>query len=374
MKVRLKWLALPVFALALTGLFWTAVGNAQSFAKHVAKDKTVHSSIYAVGEAVTIDGTVEGDVFCAAQRVTISGTVKGDVLCAGRDVKVSGTVTGSIRAAGQEVQLDGAKVSHAVTLAGQKITVNKESIVGQDATLAGDETELLGRIGRDATIASGTLSQVGGNIGRNVQFNGGELELTDDAVVKGKVTYSSDQMISKGDNIAVAGGIEHHEPQQKKEDFTSGILDMLGVLVTFVVFSMVLVLLLPRLTHKVSEIASKNLLKSMLAGFVALFAFPAAIIALFISTIGIPLAVLVLLLGIVLAMLSGPVAAYYLGRLLLAKTKNPLYFMLLGSVVLGLLVYAPVLGGLVLFVAYILGSGAILLSAKRHWPQPEYKV
>lgn len=374
MKTRLRWLVGLLPLLALTGLFWSTIGHAQSFTKHVTKDKTIHGSVYAAGESVTIDGTVHGDVFCAAQRVTINGTITGDVLCAGRQITVNGKVEGSVRAAGQEVRIEKANIGHALTLAGQKVVVSKDATIGQDVTLAGDETELFGTVGRDVTVASGTLAHVGGSIGRNVQFNGGELELADDTVVKGKVSYASEQTISKGDNVTVSGGIEQHEPQKEGTDFASGILDMLGVIAAFMTLCMVLVLVLPKLTHRVSEVPMKSLFKSMACGLMALFAFPVAIILLFISTIGIPLAILTVLLGTVLALLSGPVVAYYLGRLLLAKTTNPLYFMLLGSGVLGMLVYAPVVGGLVLFVAYLIGSGAIVLAAKRHWPQPDYKV
>jgi uncharacterized membrane protein len=97
-------------------------------------------------------------------------------------------------------------------------------------------------------------------------------------------------------------------------------------------------------------------------------------IALTISILGIPLAIILVIAATLIVMLSGPVAGYYLGRMMLTKSKNPVDIMLLGAAVLIVLYYLPIIGFLAGLLGLWLGSGAILLSLKHRLHKPKYKI
>ena len=348
---------------------WVGIAKAELITTHVDKNKAIDGSVYSTGEQIQIAGLVNGDVYCAGETVKISGVVKGDVLCAANQLEVSGTVEGDIRAAANELKLTGT-VGRSVTLAGSNVLIEKSAKIGQDATLAGALVELRGSVGRDLVAGSGE-TQLYGTVGRNVMANGQTIALKDKAKVAGNIRYESNNSITIGDNATVAGDV-HRKPADKSQGFNAGYMLMAALAMLF--FAVVLVLLWPQLVHATNEIAVRNLGKTMLVGALAPFATILAIIILSVSIIGIPVAIFVLLASMLIALLSGPVAAYYFGSMILSKSKNPVAIMLVGATVL-LIAYAiPVVGGIALVAAFLIGSGAILLKLKRSSPNPVYQV
>lgn len=367
---RLKWLVVAVFTLAISGVGWLGVAQAQSMATHVGKHKVVDGSVYSAGRTIKIEGTVNGDVHCAGDTVYISGIVKGDVLCAGRVVKITGSVDGSVRVAGQEVVLAG-HIGHAASVAGETVTVQKDAHIVQDATLAGSAVRLTGTVGRDVTAGSTTLD-VEGTVGRTLMYNGSRIDISKGASVLGGIVYQSDSSITIDDSATVKGAVE----RKANEDSGFNVVYALTLFLAMMLFALSLVLLWPKAIHKTSDIAVRNLGKTILVGFVASLAVPAGIILLFISQVGIPLAILALLIGLVVAMLSWPIAAYYFGSMLMAKSKNPIAIMAVGAAVLlvaGLLPL-PILTFLVMAASYLIGTGAILTKIRRNIPKPVYRV
>jgi uncharacterized membrane protein len=78
------------------------------------------------------------------------------------------------------------------------------------------------------------------------------------------------------------------------------------------------------------------------------------------------------LMWLVIIMLSGPFTAYYIGRLLFSSARSVLLTMFVGSIVLLVLYFIPVLGVFVLLGVYWLGTGMILLELMRRTPKPVY--
>jgi hypothetical protein len=89
-----------------------------------------------------------------------------------------------------------------------------------------------------------------------------------------------------------------------------------------------------------------------------------------ITVIGFPVAAVMAMLFIVALMLSSLFVSFALGRtivnLLNVKTNDMLIF-ILGFVILSLLFWIPVAGGLIRIVAVSLGFGAILYAVRENW-------
>jgi cytoskeletal protein CcmA (bactofilin family) len=364
---------LAVVVVLLVGIIglsgWAAVAKTQAATNKVEKHTTIEGSLYSAGKQIIITGTINGDVHCAGQDVMIAGTVNGDVLCVAQSLTIKGKVTGSVRAAAQELIIDG-QIGHGATLAAETLRINKRASIKQDMTAFASNSQIAGTIGRDSVISGGS-STVTGTVGRNITYNGSGLTLSDGAQIKGAIRYESSKSIHIADNAAVTGTVTR-EKKQKASGFSVALL--LIILGACYVFALLLVLIWPQALHATSDIAVRSLGKTMLTGIVAAFAAPFAIALISATLIGIPLAIFLSLVGIIIMMLSGPVAAYYLGSMILARSKNAIAIMAVGASVLLAVYCIPVVGMIAAVIAYFIGSGALLIALKRKTEKPDYRV
>jgi len=368
---KLKMALVAVLLLGISALAMVGIGHVQALATNVPTGKVVDGSLYSAGNHVVVNGTINGDVFCAGQDIEVNGTVHGDVICAGRSVVIRGVVDGNVRLAGQEVHLE-ATVGRSATVAGQLVHISEKAKIGQDLTVGGNKSTVMGTVGRDAVIG-GTNTTVGATVGRNVRFGGTQIALVRGTVINGTVTYDTNRDIIKESGVTIKGATVHTDSKQKRSG--GGISKFMFIIaIAMTAFAMVLVLILPQQVHKVSGVAVAGLGKVVLTGVASIFAFPLAIGIIGSTVVGLPLAVLGVLIMITVILLSGPITAYYLGSMLFAKWKNPIQIMAVGALVLLFLYALPVIGPLCMLIGYVIGSGALLLSARRAFPKPVYKV
>ena len=368
---KIKLIIVGVVFASLSALSWAGMARAEAFTQNVVAGKTINGSVYSAGNQVRIAGTVDGDVYCAGKRVTISGTVKGDVICAAQTITISGKVEGSVRVAGQTVILQNT-TERSASIAASEITMEKKATIGRDATFAGAMLALDGTVKRDAVIASGDTTLTG-TIGRNMRFTGTTLQMQDKAMVAGSLEYTSDKTADIANTATVKGDVTHHIPEARDQKvFNVG--EFLIALVVMTASALVLVLIFPQLIHRVSMIAANSLGKTLLVGLAATFVAPVALIALSLTIVGIPLAIGALLVWILLVMLSMPIAAYYLGSMVLSKAKNAVAIMAVGIVLLVVLMYLPLVGWFAAFMAYFIGMGALVRHLKQRLHSPDYKV
>lgn len=349
-------------------LAWVSFVSAQQFSTQLEKGKVVNSSMYSAGKEIDIRGEVFGDVFCAGQKVRIDAIVHGDVLCAGQEVTINGTIDGDIRAAGQNISI-GAKVAKNVTVTGVQFSLDAESKVEGDLTAAGQQLNIKGHVGRDA-IATGNDVILNGYIGRNAKVETGKLQLKDRALVTGNLVYTSDNKLQRDQKAQVTGKTEQIVP--KKESGFNFALYLFAVS-SLTLISVIITYLFPRFIRQTSQQIADSPTRALILGILFSFLVPAVMLALSISFIGIPAALVLLLGWIVGIVLSGPISAYYVGKLVLRKSKidSPVSFALIGGIILVSTYFLPYLGLGFLIVAYWLGFGALLLNLRSYLFEPE---
>lgn len=369
MKKYYKLIGSGLVAVAAVFLLAGTVGASGAFRSgdsiSTGKKETINGTLFIAGNNVNVNGTVNGDVFCAGQNVSVTGTVNGDVICAGQNVRVDGTVTGDVRLAGQTVTLEGT-VQRNATVASSAFTSTSESSVGGDMTVFGQNTNLNGTIGRDL-VASGETVTLSGRVGRDLNGEIKQLTFTDNAVIKGNVTYASKNEVNAAKGTIVGGSIERTTPTSDKHD-TDGwqtLAPLSGgfwfyMLVSMLLVALAVVLIAPRHVHAVSEHVMRRPWRTLLVGFVAAVAVPVLLIVLAITLVGIPLALLVLLIWLLLQSLAGPMIGYVAGRWILRSEKPPVLTMLVGSLVIIVLYFIPIVGFITIIAVMWLGVGALL--------------
>ncbi len=350
-------------------------GFAAASENNIVAGRSDHS-LYKAGRTVNITGVINGDIFCAAQTVTIDATVNGDVICAGQTITINGTVNGNIRLVGQTLNV-GAQTSRSVSLAGQDLTLSSNATVGTDVSLAGQTAHINGRTDRDITGAVNDMF-VAGTVGRNVTARTNKLVLQSSANIRGNLSYISPTQLQRDGGAKVAGTIVFHKSVGAAHHHAAWqgvwLAWHLYWLAAILVFSMIIVALFPQLTQRWNKVARGQTWQAVLVGLIAMLVVPLVMVTLLLSIIGAPLALFLLLLWLLIVALSLPLAAYYTGSLLLKNEKRTPIIMLLGAVVLGLISMIPVLGWLVIIVAYALGIGTLLINLRRSYQKPKYRI
>jgi cytoskeletal protein CcmA (bactofilin family) len=373
-KIRLSLAFLLL--VASSGVIWTGLVHAQSFMSMTSSNQTVNSSLYSVSQNVDIEGTINGDVYCAGQNITIDATVHGDVLCAGQTITVSGHIDGSLRAIGQTI-VDSANVGRSVSIAAQTATITKQARVGSDASFAGQGLTLNGHVGRDLAVRGGTLN-INGNVGRRVQFGGSNLQVGQAAHILGALDYNSPQAATIAKSAVIAGGTHHTAPPVKTQTpraaLASWATTFLYLFAALLLLGLAIVLFMPQVIRTISEEPLKHLGRTALNGFVLFILEPIIVIFLIATFVGVPLAFVCLLVFLLVGIFSIPVAAYYIGTLLLSKSEHAVLTMTVGMFVLVFLLLIPVVGVFAAIATYFIGAGALVASLKRHLPRPVYKV
>lgn len=328
----------------------------------VAKGQTVDSMLFATGKTIVIDGVVNGDVFCAGQNVSISGTVNGDVFCAAQTLRITGVVDGSVRAAGQTVSYS-ADTFGSMSLLGQVVTLEEDTAVGRDLLVGANTVTLQGSITRDASIGAETAT-INGVIGRNLGGQYNSLTLGPSAEVKGSIDYTSNSDLIKDNGATVSGSVNRRTPPKEKSNNPINGMSVLKLFVymfvALMIVSLTVVLIFPGVfkSTNVQIVQSKS--RVILIGLSMLFIAPIAIFLIALSVVGIPLAGLVLAAWLLSMMLSGPVAAYYVGSKILRGSQTPFVVMLTGSAVVLALYAIPGINILVGLFVGVIGSGAFV--------------
>ena len=369
-----KFVPLLVGIIFVSVLVSVGVANAQSFKAGdnvgLAAGEIVDSALFVGGNNVNIAGTVNGDVYCAGQTVTISGTVNGDVMCAGQSITMSGTVNGSARLIGSTVNLSGT-VSGSATVGGQSVTIDAAGVIGRDLLGGGNTITINGKVTRDVTMGTQNLT-INGVVGRDINGAVDTLNVGSTGSVMGNVDYTSKNELSVATGGKVTGTVTRTEPKanQKYDMRPEAVIGMgigtaiFGFIMT-IVFALALALMFPKILENAAVSTKKLPGKTILHGLVAWIVAPVVILILFLTVVGIPVALFALFTWVIIMMISSSFSGYVLGKLILNKSKSPVLIMLVGASIIAAVMMIPFVNFFVFIAAGMFGTGAVVMQARR---------
>lgn len=376
-----KRITATLLGVALVFCAFAGLASAQSFRTGdnvaVGQNEVIEGTLYMAGNSLAINGRVNGDVFCAGQNISINANVTGDVICAGQTIHVAGTVEGDVRLAGQSVNID-ADVRRNATIASQSITINSEASVGQDLTGGTQSLVMAGNIDRDLTLGS-TQATVSGRVGRNINAQIENLQIESTANIGGDVNYTSDKDAQIAGGAQITGKTSRADPPRDQQDYGDAAGAFYFTSALYLLFSLLLialasVLLVPGLIKRVSDQAVDNPGRTLLVGILSLLLVPALIALCAITIIGIPLALVLSLAWLLVLIFSGPVFAFYIGRLLLKDNRNMILIMLVGALLVIILYLLPLVGLFVTLASLVFGTGMIMSELMYRYTRPSYEV
>lgn len=322
----------------------------------VRAEDVVTEDLYAMGGLVIIEGTVEGDLIAVTGDLRITGAVTGDVIAlVGGPVEVVGTVGGSMRAAAITIEVPGmvgedlAAVSVETTVLGS---------IGRDVLMVSGETGLFGRIGRDVLLQAVRLT-VDGPVGGDVEVRVDTVDVGPDAAVAGDLVYQASRDAVVSDGAVVAGQLTRRDViapvWAKAVTRIVSILSLFSLIVAGLIAGW---LFRGTASGAVSQV-ERHPWRSAGVGAVTILAVPILAAPLFLTLVGIPVALL-LLIAWLCAIVLGPIPAVTrFGEVILSGRGGMAAALVVGAVIWRAAMWAlPLIAGLIYAAVLLVGLGA----------------
>lgn len=244
--------------------------------------------------------------------------------------------------------------------------VARGETVGEVFVLDGS-ADIRGTVTGDVVVLAGP-ARVSGHVGGDVVAPSDQAVVDSTASVGGDVVHG-DELPLIADSADVGGSVEEGD-WPAELDGLSGSLDLFGgfgawlaVSLLALAVGLMLLWLAPGLSGRAAEVARTRLAASAAVGLAPAIGIPLLAALSVLTIIGIPLG-----LGLGLALfpiyaVGYAAAGWVLGRRILPESRRPLLALAAGLGVLRLLALVPLLGGLVGFVATVVGLGALTLAS-----------
>jgi hypothetical protein len=310
---------------------------------------TSSGNVFGAGDNLQINQDIQRDLVIAGSKLEINGTTGDDIIAAGGELIVNGNVSGNIIVAGGSVKING-NVGGDLAAVGGQITLSRGSVVEGDILLGGGNVMLDGLVNGNGDVSTGTL------------------QTENDFGLKGNLTLQADNYPSNLEN-KVGGNLnitKVNATEDQSENVSKGfnVFSFIVGLLASLALGLILIYLFPGFVTGLAELVKASPLKTGLLGFLGLFFLPVLSIILLITIFGWTLSVLIILL-LLLALLIATVPVKLLaGELIynkiLKKDAGKMVYYLVGTVVFAIVYEIPFLGGLIRFIALLLGLGAII--------------
>jgi hypothetical protein len=346
-----------------------------------ADDTVTHqfgSDYFSAGGMLNLTEPVEGDAFLAGGRVSIASEVKGDLIVAGGELSLGGAVEDDLYAAGGNVQLD-AIVSGNARVAGGDVTVGPATVVAGALSLTGGRVQFDGNTHKYLQASGGSV-RLNGEVHGDVEVRSEELIIGPTTRIGGKLTYRGPVEPKVPEGAVITGGIDFKETRARHyfDDHAShpvhevahkvgSFLWFLGVFVAAALF----LLVFPRFSRDAASAVGRKPLQSLGLGLAVAACVPFVAVVLLITVIGIPLALLLAPIYLLVLFLGWATTALFLaqrgfealrpGRV--PSTAVQLGTLFLALVALWLVGKIPLVGGLITLLALLAGIGALVWQA-----------
>jgi cytoskeletal protein CcmA (bactofilin family) len=331
----------------------------------IPASETIDDTLLVAAESIMVEGNVTGSIIAVGQSVEISGAVGGNVVSFAESVKLRGPIGGSVIGASSAFNLYGASVGGNLWLAGESVTVDEQSQIAQNATVAAESATMEGAVGKDLHAFCETV-EVNGAVVEDLEAFASRVRLLGNTRIQGDVRLRTDneERLYQAEAAQIGGKLEfldlpeEFEPENRYTQVEFYLWEAAKLIGAFLV-GWALLSLLPAM-RRLSIGAGVAGLKSAGLGLIALISTPivAAIIA--VTIVGLPIALMVLaswVLGIYLAKI---VIGAILGRMLMPNNDSVPQTLLTGLLVITIVVNLPFIGGVIGFVLTITGLGLLL--------------
>jgi len=346
---------ISVFLLLIPVIAWAA----QDAGERINRQGAISDDYYVGGGTIDVNADVKGDVIAAGGTVSIGRDITGDVMMAGGTLNLRGRVADDARLAGGEISIE-ANVGDDLMAAGGRIEITNQARVGGDAYVAGGDVTIDGIVNGKLNAAGGRV-YLSGNIKGDVTIESAEVEIAKGAHIGGDLKYTSPQKAKISPEATIGGKIIFTQSDRYQPHRATRLVSV----ITLSVAGIVLMLVFPGFTANASSRMSGDFWKHLGLGFALLVATPIAAILMMATFVGVWVGLPLLFIYFISLLLAYLVGAFFVaGRLsgwvhfdVSTRTRKGVA-LVVSILLLVLLGYIPVLGGLLVFLLMLTALGA----------------
>ncbi|MFA5134220.1 MAG: hypothetical protein WC505_00320 [Patescibacteria group bacterium] len=322
----------------------------------VPAGQTINDNFVRFADEVTIDGDIAGDLIIGAYELTVNGDVDGDIIAAAEEITINGAVAGNVRVAGSTVEVNGSIGKNANIFAGTAV-LGEDASIGWTLAFWSGAIEINGAVGGSIYGYGGNVT-LGSAVGSNVTVlldELGRVTLEPGVTIGGDLTYRSDTDAAIAAGALVKGDTIHTMPFEdvlgaRQFLHISWLLGKVIGLFSLLLVGTIIVSLMKRKTMEVAGALWDRPAPSVLWGLLILIGTPIAAVAITVTIIGIPLAMILMGTYALLIYLSTVFAGVLLGEKLLNAHREDgakvaiIWTMMLGTFILYVLMSIPYAG------------------------------
>jgi hypothetical protein len=324
-------------------------------------DSQIKADLTVLGGENFIKSIVDSDIFVGGGTTEFSGEVFGDLRVISGEVIISGTVHGDLLIIGGDVQITD-----------QSNILGDILIIGADVNISGDA------IAKTKIVSASTF--INSYVSGVTEITTQNLILGSNAIINGEFFYYSPNKLIEKDGSVIVGNITFNQINsiQNTSIIKKALVSFLSFwfvlrFITTLLIAFILVYIFKVFATETTNFALKSLWKSLFAGILTIILLPISVVILFVSLIGMPIA-LIIILGLLLFMIISPaIAGIYVGawiREFIIHIKNKekvsdweykidFHTATLGVILLTVLQFVPIIGGLIRSIITIVALGAI---------------
>lgn len=370
------------YAFGVAAVFLVLLPSIPTFAALVTTDRyivgdeqMVTEDQYVTASSGHIEGIIEGDLTIFAGSLTITGDVTGSVtvFSVGSVTVADGArIGGALRGSAGTLHIGG-EVGSDVFVGAASIVIDPTGEVGRDLMAFGGAVTARGVVGRD--LRGRTMrTEITGEIGGDVDIATQGLDITGTASVGGDVLYRSPAEADIDDGAQINGTVTR---LPTRGNFIYGIILSLATVVSLLGFLVTGIAALWALRASSSRAVGSVLrrpFRSFLVGLVTVIVAPAIVLLLAMTLVGLPLAAIGVIVGVV-AFIIGPVPVVTaLGNRVLLNKGGLFGAFVVGGILWGIGIWLiPVIGGFIYLIGLVWGIGAWVMglaAARRGDPTP----
>ncbi len=327
------------------------------------------------GDEVNLKVNSTDDVFAAGGAVSANDSSADHLILAGGEITATDVDVRDIFAAGGKITLASGEIADDVIAAGGDIVVRPTFQIGGSAVFTGGDVKIEAPVAADLRAAAGKV-YLNSTVAGNARLMGDFVEIGPKSRIGGDLLYRTENLkIAPGAVITGKKIILPDEEYAELERWGKGGAALFAVfsialLLGFAVLVIIVTVTVPSLMNAASTMIRSKPLRTMGIGLLITIAIPIAVIVLFATVIGVPLALLIGAIFFAVAPVAIAATSYFLGmsgrEIITKKTDQPptmierLLWPALGAILILLLGMIPYVGLLVWLLALIVGVGAVI--------------
>lgn len=168
----MKFGRLLVLSILLFGsMLLVGAAKTDDLEKIIPQGEIIEENLYYSGNYFENNGTIDGSLFVSADDVLLNGVVDGNIfIMSQNEIVINGHIKGDIFIASSEKVIMSGRVDGSVFAFGKEVNLESRGEVNRDVFIVGDNINIYGAINRDANIYYASNLLVKGKILGNLNY------------------------------------------------------------------------------------------------------------------------------------------------------------------------------------------------------------